>query len=84
MDAYRLSAPELDDLQLDEEAADCVTVVEWGRGKVDGWAADQLLVVFRLTSDDPVAPREVTLHGVGRRWADAQWPQVLPAGEDGV
>src|SRR5271154_2001423 len=40
-DAYRLgSVDEVDDLDLD--TADAVTVVEWGRGLVEGLAEDRL------------------------------------------
>ena len=39
-DAYRLgSVAEVDDLDLDASLDDCVTVVEWGEGLVDGLAA---------------------------------------------
>jgi tRNA threonylcarbamoyladenosine biosynthesis protein TsaE len=68
VDAYRLSAIELDDLELDDEAAECVTVVEWGRGKVDAWSADRLLVEVLLLGDDPSGPREVRICGHGGRW----------------
>jgi tRNA threonylcarbamoyladenosine biosynthesis protein TsaE len=46
-DAYRLgSALELDDLDLDTEIADSVTVVEWGEGLAEGLAADRLEITI--------------------------------------
>lgn len=68
VDAYRLSGPELDDLELDADAADCVTVVEWGRGLVESWSADRLLVEISPLADDPAGPREVRISALGKRW----------------
>ena len=90
MDAYRLgSGPtgraEVDDLDLDAETHDSVTVVEWGEGLVEGLAEDRLEVhIDRLDADvfdadpadaeaDPGADpgrRRVNLRGVGSRWRD--------------
>ena len=43
VDAYRLGSPEeLDALDLDSSMADSVTLVEWGRGKVEALSADRL------------------------------------------
>ena len=43
VDAYRLgSALELDDLDLDTDVEDAVTVVEWGEGLAEGLAPDRL------------------------------------------
>lgn len=71
VDAYRLgSALELDDLDIDFAAS--IVVVEWGRGMLDGIAADRLeLAIVRPTGGDPDdddEPREVTITGHGRRW----------------
>src|SRR6201995_1871156 len=42
-DAYRVDgALEIDDLDLDASVDDSVTIVEWGRGLVEGLAADRL------------------------------------------
>lgn len=90
VDAYRLgSGPtgraEVDDLDLDAETHDSVTVAEWGEGLVEGLAEDRLEVhIDRLDADvfdadpadaeaDPGADpglRRVNLRGVGSRWRD--------------
>lgn len=65
VDAYRLaSALELDDLDLDFEHA--ITVVEWGRGKLDGVADDWIDIEIAREPDDT---RTVRITGVGARWA---------------
>lgn len=66
VDAYRLAtAMELDDLDLDFEHS--ITVVEWGRGKLDG-VADAWIdieIAREVASDD----RAVRITGVGERWS---------------
>jgi tRNA threonylcarbamoyladenosine biosynthesis protein TsaE len=65
VDAYRLgSLDELDDLDLDADVSDAVTVVEWGEGKAEVLAADRLEVTIDRTDD----VRSVTLTAVGDRW----------------
>jgi len=68
VDAYRLGdAVEVDDLDLDAFVEDSVTVVEWGRGKVETLSGDRLEVAI-----DPAGSgdqRTVHVRGVGRRWA---------------
>ena len=73
-DLYRLGGVlELDDLDLDAEVADSVTVVEWGEGIAETLADARLEI--RLSRDevgaDPESaePRRVELRGVGARWA---------------
>ncbi len=79
--AYRLASPaEVDDLDLDADIGNSVTVVEWGEGLVEGLAADRLEVTIAITratvgagsgggtADDS---RTVRLSGVGERWAAA-------------
>lgn len=80
VDAYRLSGPdELDDLDLDTDLEDCVTVVEWGRGVAEVLAADRLEVDLSPVPASPAAlpgrdevvddlARAVVLRGVGARW----------------
>jgi len=76
VDAYRLgSAVEVDDLDLDEDLSDAVTVVEWGAGKVEGLAPERLEVVIRrqvgdgVDAEDPAGgERTVLVHPVGARW----------------
>ncbi len=77
VDAYRLGgAAELDDLDLDTDLDDAVTVVEWGSGLAEGLADAWLEVrIGRATGGtasadvDPEAdPRVVELDPVGVRW----------------
>ncbi len=64
-DAYRLvDALEVDDLDLDASLDSAVTVVEWGRGKVDLLADDRLEVAL-----DGLDDRTASFVGVGPRWA---------------
>ena len=55
-DAYRLgSVLELDDLDLDTDAATSVTVVEWGGGLAEGLATDRLeITITPAEADVPV------------------------------
>ncbi|MCU0283015.1 MAG: tRNA (adenosine(37)-N6)-threonylcarbamoyltransferase complex ATPase subunit type 1 TsaE [Candidatus Nanopelagicales bacterium] len=85
VDAYRLGTTvEVDDLDLDADLADAVTVVEWGVGKVEGLAPDRLEVrIDRPTgaepgAEDPEDPsagtRTVVVRGIGPRWAGLVLP----------
>ncbi len=90
VDAYRLSSiAEVDDLDLDAGLADVVTVVEWGRGLVEGLAPDRLEVLIQLrhpatTGPDgdrlarpvEVEPRRVTMTGIGPRWDRVGLPEA--------
>jgi tRNA threonylcarbamoyladenosine biosynthesis protein TsaE len=68
VDAYRLgSLAEVDDLDLDVETADAVTVVEWGAGLVEQLAEDRLLVSIERADESD--ERRVTLTGHGGDWA---------------
>ena len=80
VDAYRLgSTLELDDLDLDTDVEDAVTVVEWGEGLAEGLAPDRLEI--SITRREPAAnersepdlsdqPRTVRITGIGPRWQD--------------
>lgn len=74
VDAYRLGGrAELDDLDLDTDLAEAVTVVEWGAGMAEGLADSWLEVrIARATATmevDPDAdPRMVEVDPVGLRW----------------
>ena len=69
-DAYRLgSISEVDDLDLDTDAAAAVTVVEWGAGLAEGLAQDRLEILIEPDADSDV--RTVQLNGHGARWNDA-------------
>jgi tRNA threonylcarbamoyladenosine biosynthesis protein TsaE len=80
VDAYRLgSALELDDLDLDTDVEDAVTVIEWGDGLAEGLAPDRLEIsITRGTPDgnEPSMadlsdqPRTVRITGTGSRWQD--------------
>ncbi|HET8561549.1 MAG TPA: tRNA (adenosine(37)-N6)-threonylcarbamoyltransferase complex ATPase subunit type 1 TsaE [Marmoricola sp.] len=66
VDAYRLhGSAELDDLDLDTDLDDAVTVVEWGSGLAEALAADRLELRLERAADDV---RTATLTPVGRRW----------------
>lgn len=75
VDAYRLGGlAELDDLDLDGDLEEVVTVVEWGHGMAEGLAEDRLeIVLSRGTDGDPDLlegdqPRAVQVIAHGRRW----------------
>ena len=80
VDAYRLgSSVELDDLDLDVDTADCVTVVEWGEGKAEGLSSDRLEVRIERGDDAADEARIVTFVGHGARW-DASTLAALDTG----
>jgi tRNA threonylcarbamoyladenosine biosynthesis protein TsaE len=74
VDAYRLGGmAELDDLDLDTDLEDAVTVVEWGEGLAEGLSESRLevrivraLTVEELDGDQD--PRRVEITPVGPRW----------------
>lgn len=72
VDAYRLGgAGEFADLDLEADAAESVTVVEWGTGIAEGLATDRLEVrLGRAGADNSGAAdgRTLAIHGVGPRW----------------
>lgn len=66
-DAYRLDGVlEVDQLDLDTELADSVTVVEWGAGMVEQLAADRLEIT--IAADPATEVRELELNPVGGDW----------------
>ncbi|MFC8825126.1 tRNA (adenosine(37)-N6)-threonylcarbamoyltransferase complex ATPase subunit type 1 TsaE [Streptomyces sp. NPDC057137] len=86
VDAYRLGGglDEMEDLDLDVSLPDSVVVVEWGDGKVEELSDDRLHVVIDrvVGAVDPLAVdeddrREVTLTGIGARWADADLASLV-------
>ena len=69
VDAYRLAdVAEVDDLDLDADVAESVTVVEWGAGRAEQLAADRLEIRIER-GDDRTDARTVTLSPLGSRWA---------------
>jgi len=76
-DAYRLgSIGEVDDLDLDTDAAGAVTVVEWGAGLAEGLAEDRLEISIQPDPDGDV--RTVSLKGHGARWTAVLTGQGSP------
>ncbi len=68
VDAYRLGgATELDDLDLDAELDEAVTVVEWGAGLAEGLAEDRLEIT--LVADPATEERTMEVRTVGERWS---------------
>lgn len=66
VDAYRLGgSAELDDLDLDTDLDQAVTVVEWGEGLAESLAEDRIEINL-LRRDDDV--REATITRIGTRW----------------
>jgi tRNA threonylcarbamoyladenosine biosynthesis protein TsaE len=69
VDAYRLhSLDEVDDLDLDVDIADSVTVVEWGAGFVEQLADSYLEIALIRDPDSDV--RDASLIGHGGDWVD--------------
>jgi tRNA threonylcarbamoyladenosine biosynthesis protein TsaE len=71
VDAYRLIQSEnpifsLDDLDLDSEREDAITVIEWG-GELAARLSDERLEIFIDRSKEE---REVSAVGHGKRWED--------------
>jgi tRNA threonylcarbamoyladenosine biosynthesis protein TsaE len=76
VDAYRLGGTaELDDLDLDTDIDDAVTVVEWGEGLAESLSLDRIEVSLTRASDDT---RTLTLTPVGPRWRELD---LGPVGE---
>lgn len=68
-DAYRVHGPlEIDDLDLDASVADSVTIVEWGRGLVEGLAPDRLDIAISRTVGGESEVRQVEITAQGKRW----------------
>ncbi len=69
VDAYRLGdGAELDDIDLDESAADAVTVVEWGEGVAEQLNPDRLLMSIERSGEPGDETRYVFFRGLGKRW----------------
>lgn len=67
VDAYRLgSADELDDLDIDFLGS--ITIVEWGRGMVDGISENLLEIEIERDHSGASETREVRITGIGPRW----------------
>ncbi|MFI2562954.1 tRNA (adenosine(37)-N6)-threonylcarbamoyltransferase complex ATPase subunit type 1 TsaE [Paenarthrobacter sp. NPDC018779] len=91
VDAYRLeSSGEIDDIDLENTMDTSVTVVEWGRHRVEHLSESRLEVdlhravggeaapggdVFDFDTEDDDEPRTIVFRGFGPRWPDA--PELL-------
>lgn len=81
VDAYRLgSASEIDDIDLENTLDSSVTVVEWGRGRVEHLSESRLEVDLHraigldaesldFDTEDVDEPRTIVLRGFGPRWS---------------
>lgn len=77
-DAYRVDGPlEIDDLDLDASVDDSVTIVEWGRGLVEGLAADRLDIEISRTVGGESELRQVRITAQGQRWDGVELGDVL-------
>jgi len=77
-DAYRVAgALEIDDLDLDASVADSVTIVEWGKGLVEGLAPDRLDIEISRTVGTESEVRQVAITAQGRRWDGVQLAELL-------
>ncbi|HEY3925437.1 MAG TPA: tRNA (adenosine(37)-N6)-threonylcarbamoyltransferase complex ATPase subunit type 1 TsaE [Acidothermaceae bacterium] len=77
-DAYRVDGPlEIDDLDLDASMPDSVTIVEWGKGLVEGLAADRLDIEISRTVGSESEIRHVSITAQGKRWDSVELSHVL-------
>lgn len=77
VDAYRLhDGVELDDLDLDAELDDAVTVVEWGEGLAEVLSDSPLEIRIHRSAAAPDGddPRTVEIDPCGARWLGADLP----------
>lgn len=74
VDAYRLAGGfDVDDLDLDSDLDSAVTVIEWGRDRVEHLAASHLLIELERPDaagpeDGPDEARTITFTPSGPRW----------------
>ncbi|HEY0871339.1 MAG TPA: tRNA (adenosine(37)-N6)-threonylcarbamoyltransferase complex ATPase subunit type 1 TsaE [Acidothermaceae bacterium] len=81
VDAYRIAgALEIDDLDLDASVDESVTVVEWGRGLVEGLAPDRLDVDIDWAAEAVGETRRVRITAHGPRWHDVELADLLATG----
>jgi tRNA threonylcarbamoyladenosine biosynthesis protein TsaE len=81
VDAYRIEGPlEIDDLDLDTSVDESVTIVEWGRGLVEGLAPDRLDIEISWAATANGDTREVRVTPHGSRWEDVKLAELLSIG----
>lgn len=69
VDAYRLGdEAEVNDIDLDAQAAESVTLVEWGEGLAEQLNPERLQVSIERGADPEDDTRFVFLRGIGERW----------------
>lgn len=77
VDAYRLSsAADVDDLDLDADVAESVTVVEWGKSRAEQLATDRLEIEL-IVGGDAGRQRLLSVEAIGPRWATANIEELL-------
>jgi len=85
VDAYRLGeSADIDDLDLEAELDEAVTVVEWGRDRVEHLADSTLLIQLDRPAqvedpDEPEEPRTLRLTPRGPRWDETATEQLTTA-----
>ncbi|MFF1828809.1 tRNA (adenosine(37)-N6)-threonylcarbamoyltransferase complex ATPase subunit type 1 TsaE [Paenarthrobacter sp. NPDC058040] len=100
VDAYRLeSSAEIDDIDLENTLDSSVTVVEWGRDRVEHLSESRLEVelhravggqaavgreaVLDFDTEDDDEPRTIVFRGFGPRWPEAPALLETPFSEGG-
>ncbi|MCL2543120.1 MAG: tRNA (adenosine(37)-N6)-threonylcarbamoyltransferase complex ATPase subunit type 1 TsaE [Nocardioidaceae bacterium] len=84
VDAYRLGgSAELDDLDLDADLDEAITVVEWGHGVAEALTDSPLEIrieraLAATDVEDGDDPRVVTIEPVGPGWVDRTLPIIRP------
>jgi tRNA threonylcarbamoyladenosine biosynthesis protein TsaE len=77
-DAYRVDGPlEIDDLDLDASVDDSVTIIEWGKGLVEGLAAARLDIEISRSVGSESELRRVRITAQGQRWDGVRLREVL-------
>lgn len=72
VDAYRLTdLAEVDDLDLDSDLEESVTVVEWGEGLVEELSPNRLEIQIVRPRGKSETGRYAEIRAVGPRWEDA-------------
>jgi tRNA threonylcarbamoyladenosine biosynthesis protein TsaE len=81
VDAYRIEGRlEIDDLDLDTSVGESVTIVEWGRGLVEGLAPDRLDIEISWAATGNGDTRQVRITAHGSRWDDVELGELLAIG----